>query len=225
MYESDGSQDISLRAKVYTKLKNDILNGIYDPGESLIELKLSDEFGVSRTPVREALRQLELDGLVRSSQNRGAFVTGLSRKDICDIYDIRMLVEGLASKWAAETITTKEIEALKEVIDLEEFYTIKEDVQRTVQFDGKFHDIIFEASKSRPLNQILKQFHEYIRTARNNSLASPGRSQEALEEHKAIFDAICCNDAEKAEILTVDHIKKARYSFIKTYKEQERKGD
>lgn len=92
----------SLHSRVYNRIRNDILNGVYEPGESLVELKLSEELGVSRTPVREALRQLELEGLVQSVPNKGATVRGVTEQDIQDIYTIRMLIEGLAARWAAE---------------------------------------------------------------------------------------------------------------------------
>ena len=107
-------QDQSLRGKVFQKLREDILSGVYQDGDELREAAIGEEMGVSRTPVREALRQLELEGLVALVPNRGAYVTGITRKDVCDIYKIRSLLEGLCARWATEHITEKQIEALEE---------------------------------------------------------------------------------------------------------------
>lgn len=211
----------SLRGKVFNQLQNEILNGKYQVGDSLIETRLSDELGVSRTPIREALRQLELEGLVQSIPNKGAIVKGISSQDIEDIYTIRMRIEGLAARWAAEKITAQELVELKDAIDLEEFYTIKNDTEHLMQFDSKFHDIIFKASKSKPLMHTLSTFHHYVQRARNIAFGSPIRAKEVLEEHKAIYSAIAEGDAEKAERLTTDHIRNASINLLKQSKKTE----
>jgi len=205
----------SLRNKVFIKLQNDILNGIYEPGDSLIETKLSEELGVSRTPIREALRQLELEGLVQYIPNKGVIVKGISQKDIQDIYTIRMLIEGLAARWAAEKITPQELEELKEAVELEEFYTARNDSSHLMHFDSRFHDIIFKASKSKPLMQILSNFHHYVQRARSISMNSPERAAAMLEEHKAILQAIIERDADKAEKLTTEHVRNASINLLK----------
>lgn len=205
----------SLSSRVFSQLQNDILNGEYQPGDSLIETKLSEELGVSRTPIREAIRQLELEGLVRSIPNKGAVVKGISAKDIEDIYTIRMLIEGLAARWATEKITPEELKELKEAAELEEFYTAKNDLNHLLHFDSRFHDIIFKASKSKPLMHTLSTFHHYVQRARSMSLNSPERAQKALEEHKAILKAIIEGDAEKAERLTTEHVKNASINLLK----------
>lgn len=212
--ESDSLSN-SLRGKVFTQLQNEILNGKYQPGDSLIETRLSEELGVSRTPIREAIRQLELEGLVQSIPNKGAIVKGISSQDIQDIYTIRMMIEGLAARWAAEKITHDELEELKEALDMEEFYTMKNDTEHLLKFDSKFHDIIFKASKSKPLMHTLSTFHHYVQRARNASLSSPGRATEVLLEHKAILQAIVEGDAERAEKLTTQHVRNASLNLIK----------
>ncbi len=218
--ENDGLLH-SLRGKVFTQLQNDILNGKYSTGDSLIETRLSEEMGVSRTPIREAIRQLELEGLVQSIPNKGAIVTGISAKDIEDIYIIRMMIEGLAARWAAENITDDELAELKETIELEEFYTLKNDTEHLLKFDSMFHEIIFKASKSRPLMHMLSTFHHYLQSARNISISSPGRAQKALEEHKAILKAITERDSEMAEKLTTEHVKNASINLINQNKKAE----
>ncbi len=206
---------VSLRGKVFYQLQNDILNGKYQDGDSLVETRLSEEMGVSRTPIREALRQLELEGLVQSIPNKGALVTGISAKDIEDIYTIRMMIEGLAARWAAEKITYDELEELKESLELEEFYTLKNDAEHLLRQDTRFHEIIFKASKSNPLMHTLSTFHHYVQRARNASFESPLRAQEAFEEHRAILLAIMERDAEKAEKLIIEHVRNASKNLTK----------
>jgi len=217
-HEENESNLQSLRSRVFNKIQNDILNGKYQPGDSLIETKLSEDLGVSRTPIREAIRQLELEGLVQSIPNKGAVVKGITTKDIEDIYTIRMMIEGLASRWAAEQITEEELEELKEAVELEEFYTMKNDTNHLVKFDSKFHEIIYKACKSKPLMHTLKTFHHYVQRARNLSLETPGRAQKVHEEHKAIMQAIMERDADKAEKLTTEHVKNASVNLIEAIK-------
>ncbi|HBQ64362.1 MAG TPA: GntR family transcriptional regulator [Clostridiales bacterium] len=203
----------SLGGQVFEQIRENILNGRYKPGESLIELRLSEEIGVSRTPIREAIRQLELEGLVHVVPNKGAIVSGVSDKDVDDIYTIRMLVEGLAAQWAAQNITDRELEELEEILELEDFYTRKKDSSHILQIDSRFHQVIFAASKSKSLMHVLGTFHQYVRNARNTSLSYPDRAAEALKEHTAIYEAIRIRDSEKAGELMTDHIMKARASL------------
>lgn len=212
----------SLRSRVFNQIENDILNGRYRPGDSLIETKLSDELGVSRTPVREAIRQLELEGLVQTIPNKGAVVTGITAKDIEDIYTIRMLIEGLAARWAAEKATETELEELKEALELEEFYTLKNKTEDLMHFDSRFHEIIFKASKSRVLMHTLSSYHHYVQKARKMSLSTPGRAARVLEEHKAIFQAIADRDPDRAEKLTTQHIRNASRNLLKQNESQDK---
>ena len=211
--EADTTQ--SLRGKVFAIIEQDILNGVYKPGESLTESKLSVQLGVSRTPVREALTQLDFEGLVRFVPNKSAVVTGISEQDIRDIYTIRILIEGLAARWAAEHITDSELQELREAFELEEFYTAKKDLANLIKLDSQFHKVIFKASKSRPLMHILSTFHHYVQQARGHSLEIPGRAQKALAEHKAILQAISERNGAKAEQLTVRHIQQASANLLR----------
>lgn len=210
----------SLRDRVFSQLQNDILNGMYEPGESLIESKLSEELGVSRTPIREAIRQLELEGLVKTIPNKGATVSGITNQDIEDIYTIRMLIEGLAARWAAEKITPKELKELQEAVDLEEFYTNKNETDQLLKFDTRFHDIIYKACKSKPLMHTLSTFHHYVQKARSISMSSPERAAQVLKEHKAILQAIIDGDGEKAEKLSTEHVRNASINLIKQREEK-----
>ncbi len=196
-------------------IENDILNGRYKPGESLNESKVASELNVSRTPVREAIRQLELEGLIAYIPNKGAIVKGMSSEDIRDIYDIRIKIEGLAAKRAASNITPAQLRELREVVEFEEFYTNKGDAAQILKLDTRFHEIIFKASGSRLLNRTLTSFHHYIQRARSLSLMDKERAKQALEEHRSIMKAIEIGDREKAESLMAQHIMNASENIEK----------
>lgn len=209
--ESDNS---SLRIRVFNAIENAILNGEYKDGESLSELKISSELGVSRTPVREALMQLELEGLVKNIPNKGAVVVGVSEKDIEDIYAIRISIEGLAAKLCTQKITGEELKALEKIADLQEFYLMKNDTEQILKLDGDFHKIIYDSSRSRPLRFMLTNFHNYIRHARDISVQTQGRAEKTVAEHRAILEAIRNKNAELAEKLTAEHIRNAKENLL-----------
>ena len=218
-YTKEKANDAAgLRRRVFAILEAAVLNGKYKKGESLTESRLAAELGVSRTPIREALTQLENEGLVELVPNKGAVVTGISPKDIQDIYTIRIMIEGLAARWAAENIAEAELRDLQEAIELEEFYTSKGDIDRLMGLDSRFHQVIYRAAKSMPLHYMLRTFHHYIQHARSQSIAAPGRARRALAEHKAIFAAISERDGDKAERLMAEHIRNASSNFMDTLK-------
>jgi DNA-binding GntR family transcriptional regulator len=196
----------SLTSLIFDKIREDILDGRYISGDKLVEIKLADELGVSRTPVREALKQLELDGLVDNIPNRGVVVKGISREDIDDILTIRLCIEGLVGQWAATRIIEEEIKELEEIYDLMEFYTAKDDVEKLFELNSRFHETLYRATKSRYLEGVLKDFQLFIKSARNNSLKSAGRPNIALDEHKAILDAMKKHDEIEARRALVNHI-------------------
>lgn len=200
------SDKYSLRGRVFNKLREDILSGVYKENEELKENTIGIELGVSRTPVREALRQLELEGLVTLIPNKGAYVTGITQKDIHDIYVIRSYLEGLCAKWACEHITDAQIEALEEILYLSDFHTGRSHKEQLVELDNKFHELIYKASGSKILEHVLSDFHHYVERVRKITLAMPSRAKESSKEHAAIVDAIKKRDGELAEALAHEHI-------------------
>lgn len=201
--------DRSLRGRVFVQIRENILSGKYKDGMELREISIGEELGVSRTPVREALRQLELEGLVKIVPNKGAYVTSINAKDIKDIYKMRSMLEGLCARWATRYITQEQIDELEEIIYLSEFYVNKQSQEKAVQMsemDGKFHLVLYEASQSRMLGHVLRDFHKYVQVARTMSVKSKDRARKSLEEHKAILEAIKQKDEDRAECLAHEHI-------------------
>ena len=204
----------SLTERVFSEIEQAILSGIYSVGDQLVESKISLELGVSRTPVREALKQLELEGLVTTIPNKGTFVVGVSTEDILDIYTIRVAVEGISSKLAAERITDSDAKELETLVELQEFYASKGDIFQLLQLDTKFHEIIYEISGSRILKHTLASFHNQLKRARESSLLTTGRTITAVKEHRDIYEAIAAKDANKAKELTELHITNARDNIL-----------
>lgn len=204
--EQEAADKYTLRGRVFNQIREAILSGKYKSGEELRESTIGHELGVSRTPVREALRQLELEGLVKIVPNKGAQVINLSVKDIKDIYAIRSHLEGLCARWACENITPEQIDALEEIVYLSDFHTSKNHYEQMLELDNKFHDIIYEASESKMLRHLLKDFHHYVQRVRKITLSSMERAAKSNLEHKAILEALKEHDADKAEELAHEHI-------------------
>ncbi|MDO4292123.1 MAG: GntR family transcriptional regulator [Eubacteriales bacterium] len=212
----EASDRYSLRGRVFHRLREDILSGHYREHEELREVAVSEEMGVSRTPVREALRQLELEGLVNIIPNRGAYVTGITKKDVEDIYAIRALLEGLCARWATEHITDKQLEELEENIYLSEFHASKNHAAQLTELDDAFHEILYEACESKMLEHQLRDFHEYVRRVRRCTLADDERGRQAVEEHRRIMEAIRQKDSARAEALAALHMKNAYDNMLKS---------
>ncbi|HBI60643.1 MAG TPA: GntR family transcriptional regulator [Lachnospiraceae bacterium] len=196
----------SLRGRVFNKIREDILAGNYGEKDELREAAISKELGVSRTPVREALRQLELEGLVSIIPNKGAYVNGITPKDIYDIYMIRSYLEGLCAKWACKYITKEQIEDLEESIYLSGFHIQKEHWEQIYELDNRFHLNLYKACGSKILEHILSDYHHYVERVRKNTLSSKERARTASAEHKAILEAVINKDEELAERLANEHI-------------------
>ena len=199
----------SLEEKVYMLLEEEILTGKLSPGEQLKEQALSSRLEVSRTPIRGALHRLAEEGLVEISANRGASVVGVSSEDVTDTYLIRMRLEGLASRMAAERISEEDKAALTESVELSEFYIKKLDAEHLKELDTAFHKIIYRASGNRLLCKILSDLHRNIKAYRKKSLSSPGRIEKSVAEHREILTAILRGDADEADKLTSLHISHA----------------
>lgn len=196
----------SLRGRVFHHMREDILSGKYKKDDELRENTIANELGVSRTPVREALRQLELEGLVKIVPNKSAVVTGFSAKDMHDIYIIRSYLEGLCAKLACENITEAQIEDLEEIQYLFDFHAKKKHFEQLVELDDRFHDIIYEASNSRMLTHVLVDYHHYVGRIRKVSLSNEERAEYCSNEHNAILEALKQRDGDKAEQLAHQHI-------------------
>jgi DNA-binding GntR family transcriptional regulator len=211
-----------LREVVFESLREAIIKGLLGPGERIMEVQLAEELGVSRTPVREAIRKLELEGLVIMLPRRGAYVAGISVKDIADVFEVRAALEALAASLAAARIQDDELEELeRSLVEIAEV-SDSQDVHAVVARDTGFHDIIYRASKNPWLMQIISNLQDQVQRFRLATLSRPGRTKEAVEEHKKIVEAISERNSELAAQLAREHIENAETSFLNTLKEQKR---
>ena len=205
--QKDGRDKYSLRGRVFQSIREDILSGRYEQNTELKEAAIGAELGVSRTPVREALRQLELEGLVTIIPNRGAYVNMITAKDVQDIYVIRSMLEGLCARWATQSITAEQLDSMEETLCLSEYHTSKKNYEKLYELDSLFHEQLYEAGGSRILNHILSDFHDYVKMVRKATISTSSRSVTSTEEHRAIFEAIKEKDPDKAEALAKEHVK------------------
>lgn len=219
MQEYDLKQEVSdkysLRGRVFNRVREDILSGKYKENDELKEIAIGEELGVSRTPVREAFRQLELEGLIQIIPNKGAYVTGITMDDVKDIYMIRSKLEGLCASWATEHITKEQLEEMEENIYLAKFHAEKGHFDQMSSLDSRFHEIMYEACNSKMLEHLLKDFHQYVRRVRNKTLSTVERGLASNMEHQAIMEAIRDNNPEEAERLATLHIHNAYENMVK----------
>ena len=204
----------SLRGRVFHRIREDILNGKYSDNEELKEVAIGEELGVSRTPVREALRQLELEGLVKIIPNKGASVVGISAKDVHDIYMIRSKLEGLCARWACENITDEQLEELEEIVYLADFHEQKGHFEQIAELDNRFHNILYESCNSKMLEHLLKDYHQYVWRIRQKTLVGK-RSKASNNEHRMIMEAIRKKSPDKAEEIANRHMISAYDNMVK----------
>lgn len=218
------NKHLSLEEKVYMELEDEILSGRLERGCALTEIALSERLGVSRTPIRSALRRLSEDGLVEMVANKGAIVAGISEDDLVDIYMIRVKLDGLASRIAAERISESGLAALRESIELAEFYISKNDTEKLKELDSEFHKTIYREAGNRFLGKTLFELHKKMKLYRKLSLSVPGRLISSVDEHRQILKAIEAGDAELADKLTSEHIERALENTISAFEKGKKAG-
>ena len=204
----------SLADQVFDKLENDIIQGVYPKGEILTELKLVEQLGVSRTPIRDALRRLEQERLIADT-GKGSLVLGITDDDLLDIMNIRERIEGLVAYYAALNITPEGAAELKHLTDLQDFYYSKHDAEHLRQVDDEFHDAICRLSNRTVISDTLTPLHRKTRRYRRIAMEDWDRTTQTTKEHYAIYQAIVAGDAELSKKLMKEHIIHAKEHMIK----------
>lgn len=204
---------VSLADQVFERLEADILGGKYQRGEIVTELQLCAELGVSRTPVREALRRLSSEHLIEDSA-RGTMVLGVVRKDFEDMCSIRLRIEGLAVHGFIENMTEESLQALREAVELQEFYLNKSDPDHIRAQDTRFHEVIYQHCGSTILCDVLSPLHKKVQKFRRISIEEPGRAEHSVREHREIYDAIAAKDVELAEKRMNEHVGHAMLAIM-----------
>lgn len=200
------SNTFSLTDEIADIIRDRILKGEYKIGEKIKENQIATELRVSRTPIREAFKQLENEGLIDYIPNRGCFAKGFTKQDIEDIFAVRKALEVLSVEWAVSRITPEEVRELQDQSDLMEFYTTRKDGRKVVEINTDFHDIIYNATGSRFMAQVLRSYKDYIEQTRKVLFYEQEYLQEIFEEHKAILDSVKERDVVKAREAMARHL-------------------
>ncbi len=210
---------------VFDYLRSSILNGDLKPGERLMEIQLAEQLGVSRTPVREAIRKLEKEKFVEMIPRKGAYVADLTAKDILDVLEIRMIMEGFASSLAAERMTEEELADLE--MTLKDFYVSLDEMDRPgmIEKDNEFHDKIYEATRNNKLIEIVKDLHDQFQRFRLIYFNEFDNFVELQAWHEKIFNSISNRDPVAARKYAEEHIQQIQHSVLAWKESQRSKAD
>jgi DNA-binding GntR family transcriptional regulator len=213
----------TIRKRIYEYLREQLLNGEIAPLEHLIEAKIAKEIGTSRTPVREALHSLELEGLIESIPRVGYVVKPTSEQEVGEICEIRMAIEGVAARWAMEKAHKKLIEELKKNISISDEKVSKGDVKAFVDMDAQFHEIISKFSGSKRLRELAQTLRRHMLRYRIQSIYSVDNVLRAIDGHKGILRAIGKRNLEEVNRAIQHHMEQSkrdilRYAFKETPK-------
>jgi len=205
-----------LREKIADRIRGDIIKGIYSPGERLVEPKLAKNLGISRTPIREALRQLESEGFIDIVPRRGAVVKELTIKDIDDLYAIKANLEGLAARQACRNLKVKDLEKLDNINEKFIDLALKTPnvVEEYLKYNVDFHNIFIAASKNMKLIEILDGMTKNFQRFKTMLVSNPERAEKASAEHAEIIEAFRSRDCELVEKKVRWHIQEG-WEFLK----------
>jgi DNA-binding GntR family transcriptional regulator len=197
---------LPLRDVVFNTLREAILRGDLVPGERLMELQLASKLGVSRTPIREAIRMLEQEGLAITIPRKGAIVAGMTEKEMQDVLEIREALEELSVQVACDKISDEEIARLRK--NMKNFQRALEtgDLKKMAQADVEFHDVIYQATDNQKLINMLNNLREQMYRYRVEYLKNPDNHQQLLDEHEAIYQGILERDKDAVTAMMRRHI-------------------
>lgn len=207
-----------LREVIFNTLREAIIVGELRPGERLMEVQLAEKMGVSRTPVREAIRKLELEGLVAMLPRKGAHVAELSIKDMMDVLEVRASLDGLATALSASRITDAELKDLQHIYTQFASHVERDNLQGSIKKDVEFHDIIYRSSRNEKLIQINNNLREQVHRFRVIYLKDYISPKEIVKEHAEIYDAISNRDPAMAQEVAWKHIKNQEETIVKAIK-------
>jgi len=215
----------SIRQKTYGFLREQLLSGEIPPHHHLIETKIANDIGTSRTPVREALHSLELEGLIESIPRVGYVVKPFMEKEVEEICEIRAVIEGLAARWAMEKAFEKLVEELRKNISKSEEKMSKGDVKTFVEMDAQFHEIIAKFSGSRRLLELAQTLRRHMLRYRIQSIYLTDNVLRAIDGHKKILEAIEKNDLEEVNKAINHHLDQVKKDVLRyAFKEMAREG-
>ena len=206
---------LPLRDVVFNTLRQAILTGELKPGERLMEIHLANKLGVSRTPIREAIRKLELEGLVTMIPRRGAEVAQITEKSMNDVLEVRRARDARCAELACDRISQEELQHLKKACDTFEEAVKTKDVKQIAQADVALHDIIVEATGNQRLIQLVNNLSEQMYRYRFEYIKDSSKHERLVEEHKVIYESIVKKDKETASHMAKVHIDNQKKAIIR----------
>lgn len=193
---NDYQEKKTLSEKIEEELKIDILSGKLRNGQRIVEQNLCDKYGISRTPIRDILRNLSAEGLIELVPNRGAIVKGFSRRDIDDFFLLKSQLEIQCVRWAIERVTDEELDTLEEIFEFMEFYTMSNDLEIMLRINDGFDAFIWRSCRNKELEKTLQRYSFYLKHAGVHTHYPANYLPTVLEEHRAIFQAFKHRDPE-----------------------------
>ena len=218
--EMEMDEYLPLRDVVFNKFRRAILKGELKPGERLMEIALADKLGVSRTPIREAIRKLELEGLVVMAPRKGAKVASITERDLNDVLEVRKGMEVLAISLACKRITGEELEKLETIEQSFQKLIESGNLTELAEMDVKFHDTIYQATNNQRLVQLLNNLREQMYRYRMEYLKDIAVRRTLAEEHKAICRALRERDEQQAEQYVSIHIDNQQKAIIRSLNQE-----
>ncbi len=206
---------LPLRDVVFNTLRQAILTGELKPGERLMEIHLANKLGVSRTPIREAIRKLELEGLVTMIPRRGAEVAQITEKSMNDVLEVRRAMDALCVELACDRITEEELEQLRDACRNFELAVKNGDVKKIAQADVALHDIIVRATGNARLIQLVNNLSEQMYRYRFEYIKDSAQHDNLIEEHRVIYESIVRKDKETASAAAKTHIDNQKKAIIR----------
>ncbi len=200
---------VPLRLQAYDVLRDAILTGQLEPGEHLGEEKVCRQLGISRSPLREALRRLEADGLIRIVPRQGAIVTEITKRDVADLFVVRKALEGLVARLATENITSKELAELDRICRAMEQCIGEHNVPAVVKANSQFHEVLIQASGNKWLSSFMAGLRDHIQRVYSSSIGYLDRAPQSLAEHLEIIEALRNRNAAAAEEVATKHVQRA----------------
>lgn len=222
-FQVDMNEFLPLRDVVFNTLRKAILTGQLKPGERLMEVHLANKLGVSRTPIREAIRKLELEGLVIMIPRRGAEVAQITEKSLNDVLEVRRALDVLSVELACERITEEEIASLKKACEDFERATKGKDASVIAKADVALHDIIVQATGNQRLQQMVNNLSEQMYRYRFVYIKDESQHEKLVAEHKEIYESILCRDKERASEAAKLHIDNQEKSIIRQIRLENRR--
>ena len=219
-FSVDMNEYLPLRDVVFNTLRKAILKGELKPGERLMEIALAERLGVSRTPVREAMRKLELEVLVVMIPRRGAQVANITEKDLNDVLEVRIALENLSIENACTRMTEEQLSQLWEAAKVFERTMADGNLVKLAEADVAFHEVIYQSSDNRRLNQVLNNLREQIYRYRVEYLKDEETRNLLVKEHEELYEAIKARDVKTAQEISFRHIENQREAIVRSIREE-----